>query len=153
MLLDDPVGDREAEAGALADFLGREERIEDARQDVRGNPRTRVLHDGDHLAIPRLVRHADVDAARIAGGENRVLGVDQDVQECLVHQERIAHHGGKVGGFIATTSIARARQRRAVGCEITRESTRLMRSRRRVIRREPANTSRFRTIFAARSAS
>ena len=38
MLLDDAVGDRQAEAGALADVLGREERVEDARQDLFGMP-------------------------------------------------------------------------------------------------------------------
>ena len=38
MLLHDRVGDRQAEPGALADFLRREERVEDLRLQVVGNP-------------------------------------------------------------------------------------------------------------------
>src|SRR5471030_504473 len=37
VLLDDPVGDRQSEPGALADFLGRVKRFEDPRQRVFGN--------------------------------------------------------------------------------------------------------------------
>ena len=37
MLLDDAVNGRQTEAGALADFLGGEKRLEDARQIFRRN--------------------------------------------------------------------------------------------------------------------
>ncbi len=41
VLLHDAVGDRQAESGALADLLGREERIVDARELLGRNARTR----------------------------------------------------------------------------------------------------------------
>ena len=41
---DDPVADRQTEAGALADRLGREERLEQLRLVFRGDSRAIVLH-------------------------------------------------------------------------------------------------------------
>src|SRR5262245_29751752 len=48
VLVDDLADDREAEAGPLADVLGREERIEDLRQHVRGNAVARVRNLDSH---------------------------------------------------------------------------------------------------------
>ena len=47
VLVDDAVGDRQAEAGAAADRLGGEERIVDARQLLRRNARSGVGDLGD----------------------------------------------------------------------------------------------------------
>src|SRR6266446_6824930 len=47
MTLDDAVGNRQAQSGALTDGLGRKERIEDPRQLIRGNATTAIA-DG-HL--------------------------------------------------------------------------------------------------------
>ena len=57
VLLHDRVGDRQAEAGALADFLRREERIEDLRLQIVGNARAVVVDfEDDRLAAPRRAR-------------------------------------------------------------------------------------------------
>src|SRR5512134_1544838 len=47
VLLDDAVGDREAEAGSLADVLGGEERIVDTRQLLLRDARSGVGHLDD----------------------------------------------------------------------------------------------------------
>ena len=60
-LLDDAVDGREAEAGALADFLGREERLEDLVDDLRRNAGAGVGHLDQHV-VGR--RHALVVRAR-----------------------------------------------------------------------------------------
>ena len=44
VLLDDAIDRRQPEAGALADFLGGEERLEDPRQMFRRNARAGVAH-------------------------------------------------------------------------------------------------------------
>ncbi len=54
-LLDDAIDRRQAEAGALADFLGREERLEDLVDDLGRNSRAGV-RDVDPDIIRR--RHA-----------------------------------------------------------------------------------------------
>src|SRR4051794_29557245 len=59
--VDDAVDNREAEAGALADVLGREERIEDLRDHV-GRDAGPVVGDGD-LDVVRLLPGGDADRA------------------------------------------------------------------------------------------
>ena len=54
VLAHDAVGDRQAEAGALADRLGREERIVDAGEVLARNPGAGVGHFGDRaVAVER----------------------------------------------------------------------------------------------------
>ena len=48
---DQAPDDVEAEAGAFADRLGREERVEEAVADLGGNPGA-VVDDADHDALP-----------------------------------------------------------------------------------------------------
>ena len=55
-VLDDAVGDGEAEAEPLADRLGREERIEDAVDLVRRNAGSVVGDDDDHGVVGRATR-------------------------------------------------------------------------------------------------
>ena len=50
---DDPPGDVEAEAGALAHVLGREERLEDVRPDVGRDARPGVRHLDHHALLGR----------------------------------------------------------------------------------------------------
>ena len=89
VFLDDAISDRQAEPGTLADFLGGEERIEDARQHVgrrcpfpyRARVTTSLLlvDAGARLDRPHAIRSLD-----------RVFGVDQEVEERLLQQQRIA---------------------------------------------------------------
>ena len=54
VLAHDAVGDRQAEAGAAADRLGREERVVDARELLRRNPGAGVGDFGDRaIALDR----------------------------------------------------------------------------------------------------
>ena len=63
--VDDAVADRQAEAGALADRLGREERLEQLGLVVGRNARAGVLDLEDDAVV--LVARADGDAARAGG--------------------------------------------------------------------------------------
>ena len=58
MIVDNPLADRQAEAGAFVRRLRREEGIEDARQDVGSDPVSRVGDlDEDVLAIERQIAY------------------------------------------------------------------------------------------------
>ena len=79
VLAHDAIGDRQAEAGALADRFGGEERIVDARDVFAGNPGARI-GDFDHGAValetggnrqPATARH-------------RVLGIQEEIEEHLL---------------------------------------------------------------------
>ena len=75
----DPAGDVEAEAGALADVLGREERLERARDDLRRHARSGV-GDLDHDPVA-LGAGAHREGARAV---HRVDGVVDQVGPDLV---------------------------------------------------------------------
>src|SRR5687767_12130095 len=79
VFLHDAVRDREPEAGALANLLGREERIVDARQLLGRNARAGVA-DFDDRAAAVLARH-DREPAPFG---HRVPGVEEQVQEYLL---------------------------------------------------------------------
>src|SRR5262249_46681172 len=79
VLLDDLVGNRQAEAAALADRLGRKERLENATDDVGANPRPSVADRDD--SPPVLDSRLDDDLATALDGLRRV---GQDVEEDLV---------------------------------------------------------------------
>ena len=72
-LPDDAVHRRQAEAGALADVLGREVRLEDPRAHVGGHADAGVGH-GEHHVRARLARPAGQRRLRI---EHRVGGLDR----------------------------------------------------------------------------
>src|SRR5690606_10310223 len=86
VLLDDLVRDREAEPGALADRLGREERIEDAFEVGFGDALAVVLDDDDRAPAENL--RADRDAPAIV--LDRLRGVADQVQQHLVDLRRRA---------------------------------------------------------------
>ena len=64
-LLDDAVDHRQAEAGALADFLRREERLENLVAHVGGNAVAVVLDLDQHVVGGRQVAFAEIGALRL----------------------------------------------------------------------------------------
>ena len=80
VLVHDAVGDRQAEAGAAADRLRREERIVDAREMLRRNAGAGV-GDLDDAAIRPSTR---VDDRQPAAARHRVARVQEQVQEHLL---------------------------------------------------------------------
>ena len=79
VLVNDPVGDRQAQSGAAADRFRGEERVVDPRQVLGGNARSRVGHLGDGAIA--------VDACRDrqpATPRHRVARVEEQVQEHLL---------------------------------------------------------------------
>ena len=93
-LLDDAIDGRQPKAGALADFLGGEERLEDLVDDVGGNPGAGV-GDIDPDIIRR--RHALVGHLRgfircqiaglhrqLAAVRHRVASVDREIDDHLL---------------------------------------------------------------------
>ena len=87
VLAHDAVGDRQAEARAAADRLGREERIVDARQLLRRNAGAGVGDLGDHAIAVDARRDRQPAAAR-----HRVAGVEEQVQEHLLQLMLDAEH-------------------------------------------------------------
>ena len=91
-LLDDPVGAREPQAGALADALRREERLEDPVGHSRCHPATRVLDGEDDVRAGREIAEivgedlgvASPDRQRAAVG-HRVARVQGEVEQHLLH--------------------------------------------------------------------
>ena len=79
VLVDDAVGDRQAEAGAAADRLGREERIVDARQMLRRNARPGIGDLRERAIAVDPGRHRQPAAAR-----HRITRVEKQVQEDLL---------------------------------------------------------------------
>ena len=53
VILNHAVGDRKTQPRAIADILGREERVEDLRQDLIGDPAAVVGHFDDDFAVVR----------------------------------------------------------------------------------------------------
>ena len=92
VLLDDRVGDGQAEAGALADFLRREERIEDPRLHVLRHPRPVVVDLEDDRVALEIVPGAEDQRAAAVGAEHRLLGVDDQVEQHLLDLVRIGEH-------------------------------------------------------------
>src|SRR6476620_8111050 len=99
VLLHDTVGDGQAEARTLADFLRRVERLENPRQRFLRNPVTRVAHGGDD-AIARQ-RGGALDAPGTARRAYSLLGVHQDVEKYLMEQQRIALHARQLLSIVS----------------------------------------------------
>ena len=85
MLLDDRVRDRQAETGPFADFLRREKRIEDLRLQLVGNARAVVVDLEDDGFMLDVVPRADDQHAAAVCREHRLLGVDDEVEQHLLH--------------------------------------------------------------------
>ena len=98
VLLHDRVGDGQAKAGALADFLRREKRIEDLALPLFRNPRPIVIdleHGGAAICV---VRGAHDDGAAAVGAEAGLLGVDQQVEQHLLDLVAVGEDFGHAGG-------------------------------------------------------
>ena len=98
MFLDDRVGDREAEPRALADFLGGEERIEDARLHVFRNAWSVVVdleHDRFRFEVVPAAEH---DRAAAVRAEHRLLGVDDQVEQHLLKLVRVGERERQARG-------------------------------------------------------
>ena len=93
-LLDDAVDHRQAEAGALADLLGGEERLEDLLQHVRRDAGAGVLDLDQHVVGRRqfaigeglALLGRDVAGAhrQVAAGRHRVARVDRQIDDHLL---------------------------------------------------------------------
>ena len=86
----------EAEAGAFADFLGGEERLEDARD-------RRLVHPGAGIGDGKLcarVHRLERDAQR-ALARHRLDRVGAEVHQHLVELRRVAHHVHRCSWHIA----------------------------------------------------
>ena len=98
MLLHDRVGDRQPEAGALADLLRREERIEDLRLQLVGNARAVVVDLEHHRFLLGVVPGANDEHAAAVGREHRLLGVDDQVEQHLLDLVAVGEHLRQAGG-------------------------------------------------------
>jgi len=106
VLLDDPVRDREAEARAGADGLGREERLEDVRERVRRDPRTIVDYLRVHRAPVSVHARGQGDAPAVLAFQYGLLGVQQEVQEHLFELVLVGQHRRQAAVNFFSTAIA-----------------------------------------------
>src|SRR5262245_16023518 len=98
MALRDAVADRQAEPGTLADGLRREERLEDPRQYVQCNPRSRVGHAHSD---PAVRRHETDRYLGLGAPYQRLLRVEHQVQDHLLELCRISTNGGNAFRHLA----------------------------------------------------
>src|SRR6185437_1414555 len=92
LLHDDGTSDGEALPRTLADFLRREERVEDPFQILLRYTAAIVLEHDLHESPGR--RRSDPDASRAhvaSGGLDGVGGIDDEVQEDLIELAHVAH--------------------------------------------------------------
>jgi hypothetical protein len=94
----DAVRNRQAEPGAFADLLGREERLEDAAAKLRADARAAVGNLDEMAALLRTGR--DPDGARHAGCRHRVLRVQQQVEEQLLDLVAVDHRHQRLGRIL-----------------------------------------------------
>src|SRR6185437_4479300 len=83
MLFNNSVDDRKAKSGSEAGWLGGEERVEDARGDLRRDARAVVRNLDPEPGFGGFSR-AHLYAAASAAFENGLLGIDQQVQHDLL---------------------------------------------------------------------
>ena len=109
-LLDEPVDDAEAEAGALAGGLGREERLEHAVAELGCDADAGIGHRQHHVGPRRQavgrrrVAFADRDIAgrdgKAPAGGHRIARVDDEVQERRLDLRRIGlRHAQALAGI------------------------------------------------------
>ena len=108
MLRDDLVGDRQAQSRSLAHVLGREERIEDARQHF-GRHAAAVVLDLDRHVIEPLAPGDHHDPA--AGPDHRLDGIGDEVEQHLVHLRGRAGDGGDLVEALLDVDPAQERAR------------------------------------------
>ena len=109
VLRDGPVDHRQAESGAAAAALGREERLEDVRPDVLRHARSGVGHGehdvvaGLHAVVGLHVLFVQPDVGRLnrqlAAVWHGVPGVDREVHQNLFTLAGIEAHESQTGGY------------------------------------------------------
>ena len=87
-LLDDTIDSRKTEARALADVLGREERLPYLVEDILGNSGTGILHFAQHILARR---HREL--ARLLGGNT---GIRRAYRQGTTIRHRIARIDGEI---------------------------------------------------------
>ena len=93
MFFDDPVGDRQPQAGTAPGSLGCEERVEDVLRGGRIHPRT-VVHNPDDDVAPVLLRR-DPDLSPLIS-RHGLAGIDDQIDDDLLQLLGIAFEGRKV---------------------------------------------------------
>src|SRR5262249_2605803 len=98
-LFDDAVDGREAETGALADLLGREERLEALVQNVRRDAGPSVGDLDQHIvgrrhalvSVARAVSGSDVRGAHpeLAAVRHGIAGVDREIDDHLLELREV----------------------------------------------------------------
>jgi hypothetical protein len=93
MVAHDAVGDRQSEPGTLG--LRGEEGVEDFRQDLRRDPRSRIADD--QLGASGLPRYRPGLDADLAFALHRVSGIREQVHHDLLQRVRVAPDRRQVG--------------------------------------------------------
>lgn len=91
MFLDDAVRDRQSEPDTFADLFGCVERFEDAWQHVRRDSVPRVTDGDDDHPQDWLQNSGNLDATA-ADLVKRLLGIGDDIEQCLLEEYGIALH-------------------------------------------------------------
>src|SRR5215470_10953364 len=87
-ILDDSIGDRQAEAETIADALGGEERIEDAADNLRFDAGAIVGHADQHCVVGGA--RGDPDP-RIGLASDSVDGVTYEIEDDLLELNGMPH--------------------------------------------------------------
>ena len=98
MFLHDRVGDREAQSRSFAHFFDGEKGIEDLRLHLVGNPRAIVVdleHDRFLIRVVPRPQHEDAAAVRL---QHRLLRVDDQVEQDLLHLMSVGEDLRQAGG-------------------------------------------------------
>jgi hypothetical protein len=108
MVLDKGPAQRQAEAGALTDRLGREEGLEDPLLELGRNARAVVGDLDPHSSLDRVEGGAHGEAA-VAHAAHGVLGVGNEVHQHLVELVRVGPRLRQVRSRSSSTSTPSVR--------------------------------------------
>src|SRR5687767_9882957 len=92
VLASNGVGHRQAETGALANFLGREERIEHLCLSILRNARAVVIDLQQRRSAISIVDGPHDYGAAAVGREARLLGIDDQIQQHLLDLMPVYEH-------------------------------------------------------------
>ena len=98
--LDDALAKGQSESGSLAHRLRREERLEDALQDLRRDARPRIRHLQQHPRVGGIESGADAELSGGGAPMHRVVGVGDEVHDHLMELVGIRPELRKVLGQI-----------------------------------------------------